>query len=796
MTYQDFIAAKTHEGADHGFEPTWMPDILFPFQRALVEWSVRKGRAAIFADCGLGKGQPRNAMVLTPTGWKQIGNLTKGDSVIASDGKAYAVTGVYEKPEQDTYRVHFSDGSSYVVDLDHQHICRTNNDRQLRRKWRVLSTAELLQCKNLRYGCDGKSRNYDIPVVADVMFTPQQLAIDPYVLGVLLGDGHVKGSIKLSAAEEQIRNEVTSRLPVGVALAHSSKNDYNIVTGHTGNRRHPFRQAFHDMGLLGNLSADKFIPRNYLLASPYERLELLRGLMDTDGYCDRGGTSQFYSVSGQLADGVMFLVRSLGGVPTRSMKQTACNGVKGQPCHVITFSLATHNPFRLKRKAERWNEKPRDNGRWIDRIEFERRQPTVCISVASPDSSYVTEDFIVTHNTFCQLTWAENVARKTGGRVLILTPLSVAFQTVNEGVKCGVEVEHRREGIKPGDRIVVTNYERLHHFNADDFAGVVCDESSILKNFDGATRLVVTDFMRKRPYRLLCTATAAPNDYIELGTSSEALGGLGASDMISRFFRKTEATTTARQERMAGIYRLRPHATHDFWRWVCSWARALRRPSDMGFDDGGFALPTLNVRSHCVRATTPRPGYLFDLPAVGLAEQRTDLRHTITERCEMVAALVNAHKRPVCVWCNLIEEGHRLRNLIPDAVEVEGSDSEEFKEESFSAFINGQIRVLVTKPTIAGFGLNFQHCADTTYFPSHSYEQYYQSVRRFWRFGQKLPVTVDMVTTDGQEDVVRNLNRKTKQADEMFERLTSMMWKEMRIERQNTMTQKARMPVW
>ena len=162
----------------------------------------------------------------------------------------------------------------------------------------------------------------------------------------------------------------------------------------------------------------------------------------------------------------------------------------------------------------------------------------------------------------------------------------------------------------------------------------------------------------------------------------------------------------------------------------------------------------------------------------------------------MVSALVNAHKRPACVWCNLIEEGHRLRKLIPDAVEVSGSDSEEFKEEAFSAFINGQIRVLVTKPTIAGFGLNFQHCADTTYFPSHSYEQYYQSVRRFWRFGQKLPVTVDMVTTDGQEDVVRNLNRKTKQADEMFERLTAMMWKEMRIERQNTMTQKARMPVW
>jgi len=398
--------------------------------------------------------------------------------------------------------------------------------------------------------------------------------------------------------------------------------------------------------------------------------------------------------------------------------------------------------------------------------------------------------------TFIQLTWAENVCRKTNGRVLILTPLAVAFQTVREGEKIGVEVVHRRDGLHDGDRIVVTNYERLHHFSPDDFDGVVCDESSILKNFDGETRKAVTDFMRKRPYRLLCTATAAPNDYIELGTSSEALGELGATDMISRFFKKDKQTSTARQEHMAGIFKLRPHATQSYWRWVCSWARAMRKPSDLGFDDGAFKLPPLSVRQHVVHAERPRDGLLFDVPAFGLAEQRADLRHTLVERCEMAAELVNAHDRAAVVWCNLNEEGNRLAKAINGAAEVSGNDSEEHKEETFAAFIRGDVRVLVTKPTIGGFGLNLQHCAHQTYFPSHSYEQYYQSVRRCWRFGQKNPVVVDMVTTDGQEGVLLNLQRKTEQASAMFDQLVAMMWNEKKIVKPNDYTKKEEIPSW
>lgn len=391
--------------------------------------------------------------------------------------------------------------------------------------------------------------------------------------------------------------------------------------------------------------------------------------------------------------------------------------------------------------------------------------------------------------TLQQLVWAENVARKTDGRVLILTPLAVAFQTVKEGEKFGVEVTHRRDGIEKADRIVVTNYERLHHFTPDDFAAVVCDESSILKNFDGATRKAVTDFMRKRPYRLLCTATAAPNDYVELGTSSEALGVMERRHMLSQFFTHDGGDTSR--------WRLKGHArSHLFWRWVCAWARALRRPSDLGFDDADFALPEMTVRDHVVKASQPRTGYLFDVAAVGLTEQREDLRRTLQERCEMAAQLVSAHDDPAVCWTNLNAEADTIARLVDGAVNVQGSDSDESKEAAFRAFAAGDIRVLVSKPSIAGFGLNWQHCAHMTFFPSHSYEQYYQCVRRCWRFGQARPVTVDMITTDGQADVLKNLTRKAAQAEQMFEQLVALMWHELKIERKDDYTKRERVPAW
>jgi hypothetical protein len=394
------------------------------------------------------------------------------------------------------------------------------------------------------------------------------------------------------------------------------------------------------------------------------------------------------------------------------------------------------------------------------------------------------------------LTWASNVARKTSRPVLYLTPLAVASQTIREAEKFGIEAVQSKDGAAKG-HIIVTNYERLHYFSPDDFAGVVCDESSILKSFGGERRGQITTFMRKVPYRLLQTATAAPNDYIELGTSSEALGYMGHMDMLNRFF-KNDLNNSA-QGRMRGEvikWRLKGHAEGPFWRWVCSWARAIRRPSDLGFDDRDFILPPLNEVEHLVETDKLAEGMLFALPAHGLKEQREERRRTVQERCERVAELVNKTGEPALVWCHLNEEGDTLEKLIPDAVQVAGSDSDDAKEERLQAFAEGKARILITKPKIGAWGLNFQHCRHVTFFPSHSFEQYYQGVRRCWRFGQTKPVKVDIVTTEGERGITRNLQRKADQADEMFSRLVAEMNHALSIERANHATKAMEVPSW
>ena len=404
-----------------------------------------------------------------------------------------------------------------------------------------------------------------------------------------------------------------------------------------------------------------------------------------------------------------------------------------------------------------------------------------------------------------QLVWAENVHRQTNKPVLIMTPLAVGAQTVREGAKFDIEVHRSTTGfVHKGINIV--NYERLHHYNPDDFAGAVCDESSILKSFDGARRLEITEFMKKMKYRLLCTATAAPNDYIELGTSAEALGELGHTDMLMRFFKNDQNTIKPMVYRNKGNnfaqlderakWRFKGHAEVPFWRWVCSWARAIRRPSDLGFEDDGFILPELIERDHLVTAETLAPGMLFPLPAVGLTEQREERRRTIDERCDKVAALVSDTKKPALVWCHFNVEGDKLAELIPDAEQVSGDDSDEAKEEKFLAFTSGDLRVLVTKPKIGAWGLNFQHCNHVTFFPSHSFEQYYQGVRRCWRFGQKNPVRVDIVTTEGEQSVLENLQRKAKAADKMFSALVDQMHHAIAMDRTQTFTAKQENPSW
>jgi hypothetical protein len=396
------------------------------------------------------------------------------------------------------------------------------------------------------------------------------------------------------------------------------------------------------------------------------------------------------------------------------------------------------------------------------------------------------------------LVWASNVVRKRMKPVIYLTPPAVGQQTIHEAEKFGIQARLCRDGVlRPGDHILVANYERLHYFNPNDFAGAVADESSILKNFAGARRGQTTAFLRKMEFRLLQTATAAPNDYIELGTSSEALGYMGHMDMLNRFFKNDlNNSATGRMHGEVIKWRLKGHAELPFWRWVCSWAMAVRKPSDLGYDDSRFVLPALHEVEHLVDVQELRDGMLFALPAVGLKEQREERRRSVEERCEKVAALVNHTGQPANVWCHLNDEGDLLEKLIPDAVQVSGTDSDDAKEDKLTAFAEGKARVLITKPKIGALGLNFQHCNHAVVFPSHSFEQYYQLVRRNWRFGQKRPVTVDIVTTEGELGVMKNLQRKAAQADEMFSRLVAEMNQATAIDRINNMTKKMELPTW
>lgn len=386
--------------------------------------------------------------------------------------------------------------------------------------------------------------------------------------------------------------------------------------------------------------------------------------------------------------------------------------------------------------------------------------------------------------TLIQIAIAKNILNHTNKRVLILTPLAVAFQFTLEAEKLGIDdIEYSKDG-KFTKKIIICNYERLHYFNPNDFIGVITDESSILKNFDGAIKSNITNFIRKLPYRFLSTATPAPNDYIELGTSSEALGYLGYTDMLTRFFKNNNNSIDIRHS--GSKWFLKPHAEIDFWKWVAQWAIIIRKPSDFGFDDSRFILPELNEIQTIVTNNNPiainGQASLFTIVAKNFFEIKAEVRATINERCEKAVEKANAHNTSV-YWVNLNDEASIIGQLDKDAKEIKGSMSIEEKEELLLSFSKGEIKKLITKSSITGFGLNWQHCNHTVYFPTYSYEQYYQAIRRFWRFGQKLPVTVDLVLSDGQIRIMESLLVKKQKANTMFDNITKQTNSDFKIEK-------------
>ena len=366
-----------------------------------------------------------------------------------------------------------------------------------------------------------------------------------------------------------------------------------------------------------------------------------------------------------------------------------------------------------------------------------------------------------------QLCFGQNVVEKTNKNVLLLTPLAVSHQTLKEAEKFGIEAGRSRSG-KPAGKITVTNYQQLEKFNPNDFVGLICDESSAIKAATGQTRLNVTRFAAKMKYRLFCTATPSPNDFVELGTTSEALGNLQYMEMLDQFFRDT--SNDKNPQWSTPKYELKNHAVENFWKWVATWAIAAKKPSDLGFDDDKFILPPLIEKEHVLKITTPANGMLFVDPARTLTAQRAERKKTLVERAEKTLELCQEHDLSV-IWAHYNYETDYLEKIIPDSINISGADSDEKKEEKFIAFSKGQVKRLIIKPKIGCWGLNWQHCNHTVFFPSHSYEQFYQGVRRFYRFGQERPVYVDIVTTDGEEAVTRNVKRKAESMKLMFEML-------------------------
>jgi superfamily II DNA or RNA helicase len=368
--------------------------------------------------------------------------------------------------------------------------------------------------------------------------------------------------------------------------------------------------------------------------------------------------------------------------------------------------------------------------------------------------------------TRMQLTWANAVYKSTGKSVLILAPLAVAEQTANEGKDIGIEVTHARSAWEVCPGINITNYERIHKFDTSEFGAVVLDESSIIKHHDAKTFADLTARFRDVQFKLCATATPAPNDWTELGTHAEFLGVCTRSEMLAEFFMHDGAETQ--------VWRLKGHAKHQFWRWVSSWGALVRKPSDLGYDDSLYDIPPLSVIEHTIKTHQSSEGMLFALEAQTLSERRLARKASLGDRVEECAAMVNETLEPWIVWCDLNAESDALIEAIPDSVEIRGAHDAEYKERALLDFAAGKIRVLVTKPSIAGFGLNWQHCAHMAFVGvTDSFESYYQAVRRCWRFGQTREVKVHIFASELEGAIVANLRRKERDARLMADALSA-----------------------
>lgn len=364
--------------------------------------------------------------------------------------------------------------------------------------------------------------------------------------------------------------------------------------------------------------------------------------------------------------------------------------------------------------------------------------------------------------SFQSLMWAEQVVKKTGGKVLLLCPLAVQRQFAREAEKFGIGVRvtvcESQEHVTDG--ITITNYEKLHHFQPNKFIGVVLDESQILKAFAGKTKQMLCKSFRDHPYKLACSATPAPNDRMEIGNQSEFLSVLPSSEMLQRWF--------INSGEKVGEYRLRKHGEADFWQWMSTWTVCLSSPADLGFDATGYKLPPLKLHEHVIENSV-EPGFLFNTgnKSISATNVHKEKRRMLNERADVVAGLVNNSSEMWAVWCDTDYEADALTKRIPDAIEVRGSMPIKKKEDLLDAFTTGKERVIVTKPEIGGLGLCWEHVNNTTWFAGYSFEKFYQAIRRLYRFGQELTVNCHVVRTENEGSICEIVSEKERQHIEL-----------------------------
>lgn len=772
---------------------------LYKYQKEAANRAYVLPKHILLCDCGTGKGQPYGSQISTNNGFVSIEDLKIGDQVCARDGRFYNLTGIFPKDKIDTYRFYYSDGTSSVFDIDHLHICRTNNDRTAHNKggfsyrhyarWRVLSTKQLINSK-LRYGINGKSRNYDIPVVEPIHFEKKNLLIDPYILGLLIGYGRLGPRLMFSTSDDELLHRLRLKLGNQYQVNHISKYDYGITYYYHG--KNPLLDYLRNYGLFGLKSEDKFIPNDYLFSSVGDRINILRGLMDTDGHC--GSSCEFISASKKLSLGVFELIRSLGGIPKITEKDTHYlkDGirVKCKKAYRIFFSLKTFNPFKLKRKRCLWNKNPRDNGRWIDKIEYEKEQETICISVNSPDHSYVTNDMIVTHNTAIELAVINHRLGRKIKRCLIAAPKSILWTAWEDDIQkfypnlrseifWHQDMKKRKALIDNFDGdIGIINYEGFFkcYTNLVDagFDMLVLDESTRIKNHSSGMSKMILAFGATIKYITLMTATPGwiPEHYYTQLILMDVLKGTFKQFRNYFCYSYKMGSIPVWEPKTEKMSELR-NLLHE---------NAIRLSKDECLD-----LPekTFSVREIFLPATA-RKQYktmlednvltlnndliIADFPGVlrnklrqmadGIIYNGNRTHRIHDEKMKELDNLIHITEGQIIIWANYTADVKRIAEKY-NALTLYGETKD--KNKSINDFKNGKNRIIVCHPASASHGITWTNCNVAIYYNlPDSLEYFLQSQDRIHRIGQDYPCTYYILKAKQTVDdiVWRNLSKR------------------------------------